>query len=111
MALKTTKWDSAEYLKTEEDIAEYLNAAVEEAGDDTAFIAHALGIVARAKNVSKLARDTAMSRQGIYEALSSEGNPSFDTVMKLGRAMGLTIEWKPSANKTTSGKHRRRAAA
>lgn len=58
MALATTHWDSAEHLKTEEDIRLYLEACLEEAADGPAFIVHALGVVARARNISQLARDT-----------------------------------------------------
>ena len=72
MALKTTPCDSADYLNTEEDIAEYIAACMDEAGDDPAFIAHALGVVARARNMAQLARDTGMTREGIYKALSAD---------------------------------------
>ena len=61
MALATTRWDSAEHLKTEEDIQLYLEACLEEAGDDPAFIVHALGVVARARNMSRLVKDTALT--------------------------------------------------
>ena len=61
MALATTRWDSAEHLKTEEDIQLYLEACFEEAGDDPAFIVHALGVVARARNMSRLVKDTALT--------------------------------------------------
>ena len=88
MALKTTPWDSAEYLKTESDITAYLDACFEEAGDDPAFLVHALGVAARARNMSQLARDTGLTREGLYKALSSDGNPSFGTVLKVADAMG-----------------------
>ncbi len=88
MALKTTPWDSAEYLKTEADITAYLDACFEEAGDDPAFLVHALGVAARARNMSQLARDTGLTREGLYKALSSSGNPSFGTVLKVADAMG-----------------------
>lgn len=88
MALKTTPWDSAEYLKTEVDITAYLDACFEEAGDDPAFLVHALGVAARARNMSQLARDTGLTREGLYKALSSSGNPSFGTVLKVADAMG-----------------------
>jgi len=88
MALKTTTWDSADYLKSEADITAYLDACFEEAGDDPAFLTHALGVVARARNMSQLARDSGLTREGLYKALSSEGNPSFGTVMKVADAMG-----------------------
>jgi probable addiction module antidote protein len=92
--LKTKRWDSAEHLKTEKDIAAYLNACMEEGGDDPAFLAHALGVVARARNISQLARDTGMTREGLYRALSGEGNPSFATVTKVARALGVRLTWK-----------------
>ncbi|MBD8872747.1 addiction module antidote protein [Rhodanobacter sp. DHB23] len=90
------KWDSAEHLRTEEDIALYLDACMEDGGDDPAFIAHALGVVARARNMSQLARDTGMTREGLYKALSGEGNPSFATVLKVARALGLKLAFQPA---------------
>jgi probable addiction module antidote protein len=97
MRLETTPWDSAEYLKTERDIAAYLDACVEEAGDDPAFLAHALGVVARARNMSQLARDTGLTREGLYKALAADGNPSFATVLKVANALGLKISFKVAA--------------
>ena len=97
MALKTTRWNSADYLKTERDIAAYLEACVEEAGDDPAFLAHALGVVARARNMSQLARDSGLTREGLYKALSAEGNPSFATILKVANALGLRISFKVAA--------------
>jgi len=91
MSIKTTRWDSAEYLKTDEDIQLYLEACIEEAGDDPAFIVHALGVIARAKNMSQLARDTGLTREGLYKAFSPEGNPTFATVSKVAKALGLQI--------------------
>src|SRR3990167_6063801 len=82
-----SRYDTADYLKTEGDIVLYMEAVMEEAGDDPAFIARALGTVARARNMSRLAKDVGMSREGLYKALSGEGNPSFATVVKeIGRA-------------------------
>lgn len=99
MALKTTAWDSAQYLKTEADIADYLSACFDEAPDDPAFLVQALGVAARARNMSQLARDTGLTREGLYKALSAEGNPSFSTVLKVARALGvrLTVAGKPKA--------------
>jgi len=97
MSIKTTHWDSAEYLQTEEDIELYLEACLEDAGDNPAFIVHALGIVARAKNMSQLARDTGLSREGLYKALSPEGNPTFFTVAKVAKALGYQITVRPTA--------------
>jgi probable addiction module antidote protein len=91
MNVKTTRWDSAEHLKTDEDMQLYLEACFEEAGDDPAFIVHALGVIARARNMSQLARDTGLTREGLYKALSPEGNPTFSTVAKVARALGLQI--------------------
>ena len=89
-----SRYDPAEYLQSEEQIALYLEAILEEAGDDPALIAHALGDLARARNMSQLARDTGMSREGLYKALSGEGNPSFATVAKVAKAMGLRLTFK-----------------
>jgi probable addiction module antidote protein len=91
MTIKTTRWDSAEHLKTDEDIQLYLEACLEDAGDDPTFIIHALGVIARAKNMSQLARDTGLTREGIYKAFSAEGNPTFSTVSKVAKALGLQI--------------------
>jgi len=94
MPLKTTRWDSSEYLNTEEEIALYMEAVMEEGGDDPAFITHALGVVARARNMSQLARDAGMTREGLYKAFSGEGNPSFATVMKLAKALGFRLSFQ-----------------
>ncbi len=91
MSINTTKWDSSEYLKTKEDMKLYLEACIEEAGDDPSFIVHALSVVARAKNMSQLARDTGLTREGLYKALSPEGNPTFATVTKVAKALGFKL--------------------
>ena len=96
MAIKTTRWDSAEHLQTDEDIQLYLEACLEEAGDDPAFIVKALSVIARAKNMSQLARDTGLTREGLYKALSQDGNPTFATVAKVAKALGLQITLQPS---------------
>ena len=80
-----------EHLKTEEDMAAYLEAAIEEAGDDSAFIAKVLGDIARARGMSQLAKDTGLGRESLYKALSGEGNPSFATILKVTRALGLRL--------------------
>lgn len=90
------KWDSAEYLQCEEDIAAYLDACFEEAGDDSAFITHALGVVARAKGMSDLARETGLGRESLYKALSGEGNPSFATILKVINALGVKLHVEPT---------------
>ena len=86
-----TEFDSADYLTSLDHIAAYLEAVLEEAGDDTAFVAQALGNVARSQNFSELARKVGMSREGLYKALSSDGNPSFATIMRVTNALGLRI--------------------
>lgn len=92
---KATSWDAADYLETEADIAAYLNAAFEDG--DTSVIAAALGDVARAKGMTQLAKETGITRDGLYKALSPTGNPSFDTVQKILRALGLRLDVATSA--------------
>ena len=107
MALKLRKWDSAEHLKTEEDMVLYLEACMEEAGDDAAFIAKALGHIARAKGMTQLANETGLGRESLYKALSGEGNPSFATILKVMRALGLKLhpeiahDWKSASSVST----------
>ncbi|MET0779165.1 addiction module antidote protein [Pseudomonas sp. MDT2-39-1] len=91
MTEQFTRWDSAEYLKTEEDMANYLDASMEEAGDDPAFIARALGTIARARGMTQVARDAGLSRESLYRALSGEGNPEFGTILKVMKALGLKL--------------------
>ena len=87
--LKLRKWDSAEHLKTDEDMAAYLEACLQEAGDDAAFIAKALGNIVRAKGMTQLSKDTGLGRESLYKALSGEGNSSFATILKVTHALGL----------------------
>jgi probable addiction module antidote protein len=91
MAEKLKAWDSAEHLHTEDDIAAYLEACFEEAGDDAAFIAKALGTIAKARSMTQHAKDTGMGRESLYKALSGEGNPSFGTILKVINALGLKL--------------------
>ncbi len=91
MTLKLRKWDSVEHLKTDEDMAMYLEACIEEAGDDAAFIAKALGTIARARGMSQLAKDTGLGRESLYKALSGDGNPSFATILKVTHALGFKL--------------------
>ena len=87
--IKTGKWDPAEYLKTEEDMAAYLEAAFEE--NDPGLIAAAVGDIARAKGMSKISKQTGLGRESLYKALSPEGNPEFATVLKVIDALGLKL--------------------
>ena len=89
--LKLRKWDSAEHLNSDEDIALYLDACLEEAGNDPAFIAKALGNIARARCMSQLACETGLGRESLYNALSGEGNPSFATILKVIHALGVKL--------------------
>jgi probable addiction module antidote protein len=91
MTEKFTKYDTAEHLKTDADMAAYLDACLEEAGDDPAFIAQALGVIARAKGMTQLARDTGLARENLYKALSIDGNPEFGTILKVIKALGLKL--------------------
>ena len=89
--IKLRKWDSAEHLKTDEDMAAYLEACLAEAGDDAAFIAKAVGTIARAKGMTQLAKETGLGRESLYKALSGEGNPSFATILKVLAALGIKL--------------------
>ncbi|MFJ2466198.1 addiction module antidote protein [Pseudomonas sp. NPDC087615] len=91
MTEQFARWDSAEYLKTEEDMANCLDACMEEAGDEPAFIAKALGTLARARGMTQVARDAGLSRESLYRALSGEGNPEFGTIVKVVKALGLKL--------------------
>ncbi|GAB3503662.1 putative addiction module antidote protein [Curvibacter fontanus] len=96
--VKLRKWDTVEYLKTEEDMVMYLQACMDEAGDDAAFIAAALGDIARARGMTQLARDTGLGRESLYKALSGEGNPSFDTILKVMSALGIKLHAEVAHN-------------
>jgi probable addiction module antidote protein len=87
----TTRYDVAEHLRTPEEMAAYLEACMEEAHGDAAFVAKALGNITRAKGMSQVARDAGLSRESLYKALSGERNPSFDTILKVIGALGLRL--------------------
>jgi probable addiction module antidote protein len=87
--LKTTRWDSADYLKTPSDIAEYLDAVLEDG--DPALVAHALGVVARAKGMGVIAAKSGLGRESLYKALSENGNPELATFLKVIKALGLKL--------------------
>lgn len=90
MALETTAWDVADHLKSPEDERLYLEAAFEDG--DPALVAAALGDIARARGMSAVARDAGISREGLYKALSENGNPSFATISKVSRALGFQFK-------------------
>ncbi len=87
----TTHYDPAEHLRTPDEMAAYLEACFEEADGDAAFIAKALGDIARAKGMSQIAREAGLSRESLYKALSGERIPNFDTILKVVRALGLKL--------------------
>lgn len=86
-----TRYDVAEHLRSPEEMAAYLEACLEEAGDDAAFIAKALGDIARAKGMAQVARDAGLSRESLYKALSAKRSPGFDTILKVIGALGIKL--------------------
>ena len=97
MTEKFTRFDPVDHLQSDEDMAMYLAACMDEAGDDAAFIAAALGDIARAKGMTQLAKDTGLGRESLYKALSGEGNPSLGTILKVMHALGLKLQAVPAA--------------
>ena len=89
MQTTTAQYDVAEFLETPEEMAAYLEACIEESEGDAAFIAKALGDIARAKGMTQIARKTGLSRESLYKALSGDRSPSFDTILKVVAALGL----------------------
>ena len=87
----TQVYDAASYLKTDADCALYLQAVIDEADGDPGMVVTALGEIARARGMMQLARETGLTREGLYKALSADGNPSFATVMKVCKALGLKL--------------------
>ena len=96
MPTKTVLWDSSAALRSNEEIAAYIDAVLED-GDPT-LLAHALGVVARAKGMTDLAKETGMGRESLYKSLSSDGNPSFSTVIKVLSALGVKLHATPSGS-------------
>ena len=88
---KTTRYDVAEHLRTPGEMAAYLEACLDEAQGDAAFIAKALGDIARARGMAQVARDAGLSRESLYKALSGERSPDFDTILKVVSALGLRL--------------------
>lgn len=95
---KTSPYDVAEHLRTPEEMAAYLDAWLEDAPDDAAGIARALGDIARAKGMSQVAKDAGLSRESLYRALSAEGNPSFAIVLKVAKALGVRLHAQASGS-------------
>ena len=93
----TAPWDPAQHLKTEEDMAAYLEAALEE--NDPNLVAAALGDIARAKGMTQVARETGLGRESLYKALSPSGNPEFATILKVISVLGLQLHATPAVIK------------
>jgi probable addiction module antidote protein len=91
----TTRYDVADHLRTPEEMAAYLEASLEAADGDAAFVAKALGDIARAKGMSQVARDAGLSRESLYKALSGERSPGFDTILKVVSALGFKLHAEP----------------
>ncbi|BAK33960.1 hypothetical protein MLP_09460 [Microlunatus phosphovorus NM-1] len=89
---KYKKFDAADYLKDLDDVAAFLEGALEDSLEDPTAVPHALGIIARSQNMSELARRVGMSRDGLYKALSTDGNPTWSTILKVTNALGLRFE-------------------
>jgi probable addiction module antidote protein len=94
--VNTSRYDVAEHLRTPEEMAAYLDAWLEDASDDVSGIARALGDIARAKGMSQVAKEAGLSRESLYRALSEGGNPSFSTVLKVARALGVRLHAQPA---------------
>ena len=92
----TSRYDVAEHLRTTEDMAAYLEASIEEADGDAAFVAKALGDIARAHGMAQVASDTGLSRESLYKALSGERVPTFETVLRVVGALGLRLRAEAS---------------
>lgn len=92
----TTRYDVSEHLRTSEEMAAYLEACLVEANGDAAFVAKALGDIARAKGMTQVARDAGLSRESLYKALSGDRSPGFDTILKVARALGIELHAAPA---------------
>ncbi|GAB94192.1 putative addiction module antidote protein [Kineosphaera limosa] len=89
---KYTRFDAADYLEDLDDVAAYLEIALEQSDEDPSAVPRALGVIARSQNMSELARRVGMSRDGLYKALSADGNPTWSTILKVTHALGLRFE-------------------
>jgi len=97
VSTKLTDYDVSEHLRTTEEMAAYLEACIIESDGDAAFVAKALGDIARAKGMTALAQETGLGRESLYKALSADGNPQLSTVLKVAKALGLQFSVKPAA--------------
>jgi probable addiction module antidote protein len=105
VTVKTTRFDAADYLDTEERQVAYIAAALESCEAD--FVRDALGLVARARGMGGIAKKAGLNRESLYKALGEAGNPEFGTVMRIVRALGLTLSAHPAATSGQTSKRRR----
>jgi probable addiction module antidote protein len=101
---KTTRFDATDYLDTKERQVAYITAALE--SGDADFVRDALGLVARARGMSEIAKNSGLNRESLYKALGETGNPEFGTVMRVVRALGLTLSARPATTGRTSKRRR-----
>lgn len=94
MTIATREFDAAEYLDSEETMAEFLSAALETG--DPAFIAESIGVIARARGIAQIAEETGLGRTSLYKALRADGNPAFSTVLQVMKVLGLSLQAKPA---------------
>lgn len=99
---KDKRFDAADYLESLDDVAALLETALQDSADDPGAVPQALGIIARSQNMSELARRVGMSRDGLYKALSADGNPTWSTIVKVTNALGLHFELAPSPQVSSS---------
>jgi probable addiction module antidote protein len=113
MALKTWKFGVAKFLETDQDIALTLSEALETG--DAAYVAHALGAVARSRGMAKVAHETGLGRESLYKALSGSGNPELATVLRVAKALGMELLARPMGQqgraKSAKPKSAKRASA
>lgn len=101
---KTRAWDASEHLRDEDDIRLYIEAAMEEAPNDAAFMAAVLGDVARARGITRLAQETGIARETLYKVTRGEGNPTLATVGKLAQALGFRLTLTPIHSGASQGR-------
>ena len=90
-----SSFDTTQYLHTEEDIRDFICAAIDENSNDLAYLNHVLNVAAKARGMQQLAKDTGVTRQALYKALSPDGNPQFSTILKIINALGLRFRVEP----------------
>ena len=97
MVTRVKDYDVADHLRSPAEMAAYLEACFAECDGDASFIAKALGDIARARGMSEIARDTGLGRESLYKALSADGNPQLETILKVAKALGLQLTVRPAA--------------